>query len=132
MYLLYVWLPLDFIRYQIVHVTYVRHIRRDHPFRTSANLYDFRPLSPPIGSFYATISRQIWRIFDPSLPHWLYRFLEGKKTSRFLFSVPGLQGSHLNLKKKYFSISVRAFLENSLIVIFILYFMYLADPEIRY
>ena len=34
------------------------------------------------------------------IAHWLYRFLEGKKTSRFYFSVPGLWGIHLNLKQK--------------------------------
>ena len=32
--------------------------------------------------------------------HWLYRFLEDKKTSRFYFSVPDLQGIHSNLKQK--------------------------------
>ena len=39
---------------------------RDHPFKTPANFHDFLPLPPPIGSFYATIRRQIWQIFDPS------------------------------------------------------------------
>ena len=32
--------------------------------------------------------------------HWLYRFLDDKKTSRFKFSVPGFQGIHRNLKQE--------------------------------
>ena len=32
--------------------------------------------------------------------HWLYRFLDGKKTSRFQFSVSGLGGIHGNLKQE--------------------------------
>ena len=30
----------------------------------------------------------------------LYRFLDGKKTSHFKFSIPGLQGNHRNLKQQ--------------------------------
>ena len=32
--------------------------------------------------------------------HWLYRFLEGQKTSHFSFSVPGLWGNHRNLRQE--------------------------------
>ena len=39
---------------------------RDHPFKTPANFQEYLLLSPPIGSFYATIRQQIWQICDPS------------------------------------------------------------------
>ena len=39
---------------------------RDHPFKTSANFYNFWTLPPSVSSFFTTICRQIWPIFDPS------------------------------------------------------------------
>ena len=50
----------------------------------------------------AVILRLIENIGYSPIPlsHWLYRFLEGKKTSRFQFSVPGLREIHRNLKQQ--------------------------------
>ena len=39
-------------------------------------------------------------MFNHFITHWLYRFLDVKKTSRFQFSVPGLRGIHRNLKQE--------------------------------
>ena len=35
-----------------------------------------------------------------SVSHCLSRYLDGKKTSRFLFTLPGVRGIHRNLKQK--------------------------------
>ena len=50
--------------------------------------------------------------------HFLYRFLDGKKTTRSQFSVPGLQKIHRNLKQEKNLILASPFLENPLFVLF--------------
>ena len=45
---------------------------RDHPFKTSANFYDFWHLS-----FFTTVRRQIWKNFDPSTPIEFQRLKNG-------------------------------------------------------
>ena len=50
--------------------------------------------------------------------HFLYRFLEGKKTTLSQFSVPGLQEIHRNLKQEKKIILASPFLENPLFVLF--------------
>ena len=54
-------------------------------------------------------------LWPPSSPttHCLYRFSDGKKTSRFLFSIPSLWVIHRNLKQKQKKILVRAFFRKS-------------------
>ena len=47
--------------------------------------------------------------FEVRIPHFLYRFLEGKKTTRSQFSVPGLLEIHRNLKQE-FCLNSREFL----------------------
>ena len=47
-------------------IRYVDFWPRDHPFKTSAKLHNFRPLPPSVGSFFTTIHQQFWPIFDPS------------------------------------------------------------------
>ena len=46
---------------------------------------------------FTSLQYRLWSFQGSS--HWLYRFLEGKKTSRFQFSVPGLRRIHSNLKQ---------------------------------
>ena len=60
--------------------------------------------------------------------HCLYTDLDGKKTtSHFQFTLPGVQGIHTNLKEKFFQISIKAFLENPLFVLWLTLTMDLAD-----
>ena len=43
---------------------------------------------------------KIWGATSNTRSHFLYRFLDGKKTTRSQFSVPGLQEIHRNLKQE--------------------------------
>ena len=43
-------------------------LKREHPFKTSANFHDFFPLPPYRRQLFTTIRRQIWPIFDPFPP----------------------------------------------------------------
>ena len=48
-----------------------------------------------------------------SVPHFLYRFLDGKKTTRFQFSIPGLREIHRNLKQQKIFKSHESFFRKS-------------------
>jgi hypothetical protein len=54
--------------------------------------------------------------------------VDGKKTSHFEFTLPGVRGIHTNPKQNNFSNPVRAFLENPLFVLWLTLIMDLADP----
>ena len=56
-------------------------IIRDHPFKTSANFYDFWPLPPSRLRFFNTVRRQIFPIF------WLDLFIEAMAEILEIFRV---------------------------------------------
>ena len=49
----------------------------------------------------------------PSISHFLYRVLDGKKTTRSQFSVPGLREIHRNLKQEKNNNSRKSFFRKS-------------------
>ena len=53
----------------------------------------FEPYLPTLGSFFTTIHRQIWTIFDPSLP---------KKCRRLKWMVPKVIDASCEKRAKYF------------------------------
>ena len=59
------------------------------------------------GWFFQNLGKEGWRTFmhttvlcNLASSHFLYRFLDGKKTTRSQFSVPGLRDIHRNLKQE--------------------------------
>ena len=52
------------------------------------------------------------------ITHFLYMILDSKKTTRYQFSVPGLQEIHRNLKQGKKITLASPFLENPLFVLF--------------